>query len=287
MSGISGGNQYNYTPGTVPGTLQGQADKAAYDAAHRKAPSYFPTAPIAPKSSPDPVYVSRTQRHAPPARDNYGYQPTIFNWSRMRLWMGLGPARQAGEREMNVARALFGSHSAYYVRQTRLLPSGRQSYLMQDGQVIQRASYAEVPKGNSPRLYFGSSKFTKISIRAVVDALESGGTPYVFGSNDADGSTRFARDLNAALAVEKRRRLNVARHEVKSWETRIREGANHTAAEIATIALIQQIGKLLSSRKLKAEVISAAYREFEAWGESSPRATEPNWRQLAAIVGVT
>ena len=47
MSGISGGDPSRYTRGTVPGTVQGQADKDAYDRIQNNSSGYtIPASPV-------------------------------------------------------------------------------------------------------------------------------------------------------------------------------------------------------------------------------------------------
>ena len=47
MSGVSGGDPYRHTPGTVPHTVQGQANKEAYDQMKNNSSGYtIPASPV-------------------------------------------------------------------------------------------------------------------------------------------------------------------------------------------------------------------------------------------------
>jgi hypothetical protein len=218
---ISGGDRYGYTPGTVPATLQGQANKQAWDAANRKSKSnlfdpvtlpstagpYLPLQSVSSKiDSPSSIY-----NPAP----NYGYRRVSLDRNFLRLAVRIGPPRIMSESELKVARDVFGNHSSQFVRQTRQVGK-RQSFLMKDCQVIQKEVATDKPNGLLS-FYFRTTKFSRISARAIVDAFEQNGNPYGF---DTEIQGASLNQLRKALLYELRRRLKVASEECKRWEER-------------------------------------------------------------------
>ena len=80
---------YRYTPGTVPGTAQGQADQAAWEAMSpkKKASNPFPYTPYKPPSEPAvqqpvtyvPIHpkIAEMMRKYPAPRQSYGQRLSV------------------------------------------------------------------------------------------------------------------------------------------------------------------------------------------------------------------